>query len=174
MDTFAEILKYTLPSVTILITTGIVFNRVIRNLQLKAETKSIKPDRSSIVLPLRLQAYERFTLLLERISPESLLLRFSGSNLNSIELQSQLLAAIRAEYEHNVSQQIYISSSLWAKIGQARNQVIQLINISARETEAQAPAIELSRHILGNMTIKAQKMMQETLQQLHAEVENLL
>lgn len=174
MDTFVEILKYTLPSVTILITTGIVLNKVIKNIPSKTEIRDVKPDKSQTVLPLRLQAYERFALFLERISPESLLLRCSKPNLTSIELQNELLAAIRSEYEYNVSQQIYISSQLWVKVGLSRNQVIQLINISANEVAASVPAIELGKKILANTTIQAQKTIQETLQQLHSEVATFL
>jgi hypothetical protein len=89
-------------------------------------------------------------------------------------LQNELLAAIRSEYEYNVSQQIYISSQLWVKIGLSRNQVIQLINISANEVAASVPAIELGKKILANTTIQAQKTIQETLQQLHSEVATFL
>ncbi|HNQ11916.1 MAG TPA: hypothetical protein PKH65_03580 [Bacteroidia bacterium] len=99
------------------------------------------------VLALRLQAYERMILFLERISPNNLLIRSSSPGLSAGEFQSILLQNIRTEYEHNVTQQIYMSIPAWASVRAAREGVIKLINTSMNELDPNAPSIELSKKI---------------------------
>ena len=77
---------------------------------------------------LRLQACERLTLMLERISAANLLLRMpAAEGTTAREYTAALLLAIRQEYEYNVTQQIYVSDALWSVLLQARDNVSQLI-----------------------------------------------
>ena len=77
---------------------------------------------------LRLQACERLTLMLERISVPNLLLRLpTGPATSAKKYTATLLLAIREEFEYNVTQQIYVSDALWSVISQARDNVSQLI-----------------------------------------------
>jgi hypothetical protein len=101
-----------------------------------------------ILLPLRLQAYERLTLMLERISPDSLLTRHNQAGLTSRQLQTILITSLRNEYEHNLSQQVYISQKAWEIVKNAKNQITVIINTSAQQTNSNAPSIELSKKIL--------------------------
>ncbi|WMI70206.1 hypothetical protein [Mangrovimonas sp. YM274] len=78
-------------------------------------------------LPIRLQAYERMALYLERISPSKLLIRVQPTSSNKESYESLLIATIEQEYEHNISQQIYITDECWNIIGAAKNSTIQLI-----------------------------------------------
>jgi hypothetical protein len=78
-------------------------------------------------MPLRLQAYERMALFLERISPSKLLIRMSPTSSNKEDYESLLIAAIEQEFEHNLSQQIYVSDECWNIITAAKNATIQLI-----------------------------------------------
>ncbi|NNK40013.1 MAG: hypothetical protein HKP45_05095, partial [Winogradskyella sp.] len=78
-------------------------------------------------LPIRLQAYERLALFLERISPSKLLIRTHPTSSNKIDYESLLIATIEQEYEHNLTQQIYVSDQCWSIIGAAKNATIQLI-----------------------------------------------
>ncbi len=77
--------------------------------------------------PLRLQAYERMALFLERISPSKLLIRVSPKSSNKNDYESLLIASIEQEFEHNLSQQIYVSDECWSIISAAKNATIQLI-----------------------------------------------
>lgn len=104
-----------------------------------------------IILPLRLQAYERLTLMLERISPESLLTRHNQSGLTSMQLHTLLLTSIRNEFEHNLSQQVYVSAKAWELVKNARHQITVLINGAAQQTNPSAPALELCKKILENV-----------------------
>ena len=109
------------------------------------------------MLPIRLQAYERLALLLERISPESIIMRVSKPGMTAKQLQTELLSSIRAEFDHNVSQQVYISNEAWELIKSARGKVIHLINAAADKVKDQATALTLSQQIFEQaMELKSQ------------------
>lgn len=84
------------------------FLRRVHEDQIALQKKSI--DQT---LPLKLQAYERLSLLFERIHVPTLIARFKRSKMSSGELQAALMVAIQQEFEHNVNQQIYVSDKLW-------------------------------------------------------------
>ena len=78
-------------------------------------------------LPIRLQAYERLTLFLERISPQNLLKRVSPISQKVEDYKSLLIQTVEQEYEHNLSQQIYVSDPCWRIVSAAKNSTIQTI-----------------------------------------------
>jgi len=78
-------------------------------------------------MPLRLQAYERMALFLERLTPSKLLIRVKPTSSNIEDYESFLIQNIEQEYEHNLSQQIYLSDDCWNIITAAKNATIQLI-----------------------------------------------
>ncbi|SDB25983.1 hypothetical protein SAMN03097699_0356 [Flavobacteriaceae bacterium MAR_2010_188] len=82
-------------------------------------------------LPLRLQAYERMALFSERIRPSKLLVRVAPTSSNKEIYESLLIATIEQEFEHNLSQQIYLSDDCWNVITAAKNATIQLIRRSS-------------------------------------------
>lgn len=87
----------------------------------------LKKDMQVTALPIRLQAYERLALYLERISPNKLLVRVKPTSSNKEDYESLLISSIEQELEHNLSQQIYISDRCWSIISAAKNATIQLI-----------------------------------------------
>ncbi|WP_136481200.1 DUF7935 family protein [Cognatitamlana onchidii] len=87
----------------------------------------LKKDLQVNAMPLRLQAYERMALFLERISPSKLLIRITPTSANKGDYEALLIQSIEQEYEHNLSQQIYISDKCWNIITTAKNATIQLI-----------------------------------------------
>jgi hypothetical protein len=121
------------------------------------------------LLPVRLQAYERLVLFLERISPASLVMRCMDEARNARQLQSVLLRNIREEFEHNNSQQLYVSAGAWSMVKTAREEVVQLINRAASELKDEAVADELARLIV----IKKATMIDEALNKLKSEVAEL-
>ncbi len=88
--------------------------------------------------PIRLQAYERLTMFLERIKPESMVMRIAKAGMSTVDLQKALLENIREEYEHNLSQQIYVSPQAWAHVNAAKQSIIQLVSTSAAEFKPDA------------------------------------
>ncbi len=87
----------------------------------------LKKDMQVNAMPLRLQAYERMALFLERISPSKLLIRIAPKNSNKADYETLLIQSIEQEFEHNLSQQIYISDKCWSIATTAKNATIQLI-----------------------------------------------
>ena len=87
----------------------------------------LKKDLQVNTLPNRLQAYERMALFLERISPNKLIVRINPMSSNKEDYESLLIGNIEQEFEHNISQQIYISDECWSVICAAKNATIQLI-----------------------------------------------
>jgi hypothetical protein len=87
----------------------------------------LQKDMQINAMPLRLQAYERMAIFLERITPSKLLIRVAPTSSNKESYESLLIANIEQEFEHNLSQQIYISDECWNIITAAKNATIQLI-----------------------------------------------
>jgi len=87
----------------------------------------LKKDMQVKALPLRLQAYERMTIFLERISPSKLLIRISPKSSKKESYEALLIHTIEHEFEHNLSQQIYVSDRCWSIITAAKNATIQLV-----------------------------------------------
>jgi hypothetical protein len=109
-----------------------------------AQTNAIASSNTDgTILPLRLQAYERMSLYCERIAPENLLMRVRPEGLNLAEYKYTLLFNIRQEYEHNVTQQIYLSKQLWQIIKLAGEDTIGLIMLASEGLEAKADAQQL-------------------------------
>lgn len=99
------------------------------------------------IIPVRLQAYERIILFLERITPENLVLRVSRPGMNVVNFQTTLIKTIRDEYEHNLSQQLYITSKSWDLVKGIKNELVKSINDAASQLDANAEATELARQI---------------------------
>lgn len=112
--------------------------------------KESKPD----TLSLRLQAYERMTLFLERINPSQLLVRISPISENKTDYQNFVIAQIEQEYEHNLAQQIYVSNECWSTITTAKNATIQMILLAAK-SEKISDAHQLRELILNDLLTKS-------------------
>jgi len=164
-----EILKFLLPSLVLFFTVRLVVLAYLKNEKKKRE-ESKKAGNSQTTLPLRLQAYERLILLLERITPAQAINRALQPGMTTYHFQLMLVQNIREEFEHNVAQQIYISASGWAMIKSAKEEIIRLINTSATETDAGASAGELAKILLERWAQLDQNPVQTAIDQLKAEV----
>ncbi|GAB3934509.1 hypothetical protein [Larkinella terrae] len=164
MDFIPDLLKLLIPA-------GLVLYGMYLTVKLMLEREAdkqrvdLKNRYASEVTPLRLQAYERMALFLERITPANLLLRLNGQAPLALDFQQLLLQEIREEYNHNVSQQIYMSQAVWESVQNAMNEVVLLINEAAGETAPDAPALDLSKKIFDKVI---QKNVQPTASGLKA------
>ncbi len=145
-----EILKYTLPALIVFLTAVIIIRRFIKNDQERRRFE-IRVMNQKNITPVRLQAYERIVLFLERIAPDSLIMRLNEPNLTAGELQSNMLKTIRAEFDHNLSQQVYVSNRAWEVVKSAKSNIIKIINTAAGPVKPDAPAFTLSKRILESM-----------------------
>lgn len=152
MDTTAyvfDLLKIILPA---LIVAGSIFYLIQQYLEKEQQRRLIELRLQSAreTLPLRLQAYERVTLLLERITPNNLLVRLSSSGQTAPEYHRLLVSEIRAEFEHNLSQQLYMSPEVWDQVKAAKENILTMVNkaYQALPTPQQARGTELAKRIL--------------------------
>jgi hypothetical protein len=172
MVLFIEILKYTLPALIVFLTAYLLIRKFLENdRKLKKIDLLYKNDR--YILPIRLQAYERLILFLERISPESLLLRINRQGMTSKQLHTELLAAIRAEFEHNLTQQLYVSRESWEMVKNARTNLVNIINEAAKSIEPDSPSLKLSQAILEEMMEKEVSPVENTIDFIKREIKGL-
>lgn len=122
--------------------------RSFLNKELEKRMLELKMKNTESILPIRLQAYERMCLFLERITPSNLLGRLSGGNLTSKELQHILLKEIRDEFNHNLSQQLYMSDDAWRSIKTAMENVIMIVNQAITQVDPDSKSIELAKAII--------------------------
>ena len=146
MNTVAIILVSVLPSLIVAVSAFFIVKYFIENDQ-KKRVLELKFQSKNITTHVRLQAYERMALFLERIEPNQLLFRVNNPELTAAQMQTVLLSTIRSEYEHNMSQQIYISPEVWESIKRAKENVVNAINIAAGKLSPEAMAIDLDSAI---------------------------
>lgn len=147
MDTIFDIILYTVPLVITLIIVWVVAGYFLKHQ--RNQWQHEKQMRSHTdMLPLQLQAYERLALFMERISVDSLLVREQQSEGSTRDLHQHLLAVIRSEFEHNLSQQIYVSDEVWEAVKNAKERVIKMIHSAAVKVNPEGKALELSKKII--------------------------
>lgn len=147
MDVLLDMLKVSLP---LAIVSYALFLTVRSFLQKDFEKRlaELRLKHSEVSLQLRLHAYERICLFLERIVPQQLLLRIQLQDLTAGELRHVLLHEIQQEFAHNLSQQLYMSHEAWQQVKQAKEAVVALINEVAASIAEQDRALVLAKAIL--------------------------
>lgn len=172
MDDFLDILKYVIPSGIVFATAYYLIKVMLDNEQRK-RLLEIKLKNQTTVTPVRLQAYERIILFLERISPNNLIFRVYDPDFSAAQFQAVLTQAIRDEYEHNLSQQLYISSPGWEVVKNAKEEMIKMINIASVQLEPTANATELSGKIFSMSSEINQLPVNKAIEVLKSEVRQL-
>ncbi|MBW8684886.1 DUF7935 family protein [Chitinophaga rhizophila] len=125
------------------------------------------------VLPLQLQAYERLVLLVERINLQNLISRIFQPGLSAVDMHVGLVQTIKAEFEHNIAQQIYVSPTAWEAVKTLKEQSITLVNQVASQLPPDATAMDLNKQIL-EIFLQAETSPSElTSQILNAEAKRL-
>ena len=150
-----EILKYTVPSIILLAGVYFLVSKFLEEERVRLQSilrQNIAKQNQKIALPLRLQAYERITIFLERLHPNSLIIRVRQPHMTVSEFRDALTATIKAEYEHNLSQQIYVSSDIWKLTSEIKEQMTNLIHQLALALPPDASAVELAKAVF-NYTI---------------------
>lgn len=173
MEILSDILKITIPAVVVMLTSVILIGRMIKNDQERRRSEIVLQN-SRTVVPIRLQAYERVILFLERTSMESLLLRTNQQGMSASQLHSAILSAIRSEYEHNLSQQIYMTQQAWEVVKNARSNTIKIVNTVAGELPDTATAVDLSRGLLEKVMELDKEPTQAAIDYVKGEISRLL
>jgi hypothetical protein len=128
----------------------------------------------SITVPMRLQAYERLILFLERISPDTLLLRVKSQSRTNSDLHLALLQQIRSEYEHNISQQLYVSDEIWECVRETKERTVMLINDLSKQTFSDGDANHFAKLILDKLIEAGESPVAPAIRKLKAEARKML
>lgn len=175
-DQYFQVLLALLPSVVVFLTAFYLMRQFIGsrsrevNSQVLADAK--REDRKH-TLPLRLQAYERLTLFLERIAPGALVFRVHRTGMGAHALHSELLATVREEFEHNVTQQIYVSDRAWQQVRMAKEETLRIINMAAEGLPDGAGGSVLSQRVFETAAKLSHLPTQQAIAALKEEVRKL-
>jgi hypothetical protein len=170
MDALLDFIKILVPASVVLYAVYLMVRSfIIKEIELKK--LEVRSRSIETVLPVRLQAYERMTLFLERTSPQNLLVRMNQQGLTARDFHKILLEEIRNEYNHNVSQQVYIGEEVWSLIKNAKEDLILEINEAAQSVPADAPSIELAKKIFEVALSKSVDPVGHALTELKREIQ---
>ena len=142
MTEFLEVLKYILPALVVFATAYYILKSYL-DAHYQDNALRMQADNQKITLPIRLQAYERLILLCDRLTMPNLLLRIRSQGMTSSELQGALMIAVAQEFDHNTSQQLYVSDTLWQIISLAKTDTMGLIAKAGEGLSPDAPDTEL-------------------------------
>ena len=147
MDIILNSLQYTIPSIVVMLTAYLLIKQFIDK-ESRQQKQALLLNNQKLTTPIKLQAYERMVLLLERISPENLLVRVHAPGIIAKDFTIMLLKNIRSEFDHNLSQQIYIGYETWEVIKLAKENMVKLVNVAGSNINPSAKASDLSKLIL--------------------------
>lgn len=146
MDSVFFLLISLLSSISIILIAFLFLKKQTQKEQVFLELE-LKKQRQEFFLPNRLEAYERAILLMERLHPNSLVLRLNNPNFSANVMHAEFLKTVREEFDHNVAQQLFISPVAWKLLRDSKDELLKLINLAASQLNEDATALELSSKI---------------------------
>lgn len=156
MDLLSQIIISVVPAVVVLFVSFFLIKYQLERVVIHATSDSSKSRGANRPHHVNFQAYERLVMYLERINPGNMVLRMHKGNASAKMLEAEMVKAIREEFEHNLSQQIYFSDEIWSLIKGAKEETVKLIGLAASQCTNGSSAMDLSR-ILMEMTEKMDK-----------------
>jgi hypothetical protein len=142
-----DILKYTIAGIGVVWVALYLFKPYLDRAE-HVQLLELKRTISNQTLPLRLQAYERVVLFIERVNPASMLVRLNASGMSAAELQLIIITEIRNEFQHNVTQQIYVSHRVWNVVKRVKEDTLSLVNNAVKALPPDASGTEMAKTIL--------------------------
>ncbi len=173
MEINTQTILWLVSPLLVVITAILILVKWFLNQETERRRQEFLMQNSQSLLNYKLQAYERFSLLLERITPESLVLREQQSNMTAFQLQSQLLKTVRTEFNHNLAMQIYVPLKSWEQIKKAREEVVRLINTTAGQVPPNVPSLELGRRLIEDAGGITSQTIKQALKVLNSDLEKI-
>jgi hypothetical protein len=171
--TLVEILKYTIPALIVLISSYLIVKRFLVS-QTQRKQLALLQETTETTVKLRLVAYERLALYVERINPRALIPRVYASGMTASDLAQVLTYSITTEFEHNLSQQIYVSPHVWNTVRNVKEQEQNMINTIARQMNPDAPAKDLHQRIVDYILTAPEMPTDIALQVINEEAKKVL
>jgi hypothetical protein len=172
MNALIEFGKLLIPASIVLYAVYLMVRSFIQR-ELEIKRLEIRGKSIETILPARLQAYERMILFLERISPQNLLIRLNNPGFSARDFQKVLLDEVRNEYNHNVSQQVYMSEDVWNQIKNAKEDLIIMVNEAASQKNGEATSMDLAKKIIEMMMDKKVDLIGHAISELKKEIQQI-
>lgn len=170
MDALLDFIKILIPA-SVVLYAAFLMVRTFAQKEIELKKLEVRSRSIETILPNRLQAYERITLFLERIAPQNLLVRVNTGGMPAKEFHQILLSEIRNEYNHNVSQQVYMSESVWDLVKSAKEELIVTINDASSMMSMESTSIDLSKKIFEKAIEKDIDPIAHALTELKKEIQ---
>lgn len=145
-----EVIKFAVAGIAVVMVAFYLARPYLNNSQ-KLQLLDFKKATSAQTLPLRLQAYERVVLLIDRVNPSNMLVRLNASAYTAAELQSLIVTEVRNEFQHNVTQQLYVSTRAWTLVKRLKDDTINLCTGAVRSLPDGATGLDLGRAMLAQL-----------------------
>ncbi len=133
IETILEIIKVTVPALIVFLTVFYLFKQYTHK-ELAIKNMEFRQSQQANTIPMRLQAYERLSLFLERIGIPGMMLRVQEEGMTASQMRLALMVAVQREFEHNITQQVYVSDQLWSIVALAREDVMRTISTVYEQT----------------------------------------
>jgi len=179
MEAVIEFIKILVPASVVLFGAFWIVKMFIAK-EIELKQLEVRSRNKEHIIPNRLTAYERMAIFIERMAPQSLLVRvnenaFRDENgvISARDFQRMLLTEIRGEFDHNVAQQVYISETVWNQIRNAKEDLIITINDSASEMAPDATSLDLSKKIFEKTISKNVDPLAHALSELKKEIQTI-
>jgi hypothetical protein len=172
MEYLIYIIVALIPASAVLLVVYIVLKKQGEK-EIASLSMQIKRERKQFFLEPRVDACQRIVLLLERINPHSLVMRLHKTNQTAVLFQTELLNNIRSEFDHNVTQQIFISTPSWEMVKKSKEETIKIINIAAQQMDNDSSSSDLSAKIFEIISEIEELPTEITIKQLKGELQQL-
>lgn len=172
MEIIGDLVKIILPAAAVMYAMYLTI-RSFLNKDFEKKLVEIRIKNNELILPIRLQAYERMALFLERISPHNLVLRVNDPAYNVAQLHQRMLMDIREEYNHNLSQQVYMTEQAWVLVKNSMEDIISIINRSTTGIPPDAKGIELAKMIFENLVQREEDPVAKALRFIKKEIQQV-
>lgn len=143
-------MEYLFYAVLVLVPSGLVFGvayyfiNKLNQEKVMSFSAELRRERQKHILPMKVEAYQRMILLLERIHPNSIVMRVHNPSKNATLMQHELLEQIRSEFEHNIAQQMFVSHQAWGMVKRSKDEMIQLVHIAGQQMTVDSSSTDFS------------------------------
>ncbi len=170
---FLDLLRYIVPSVIVFLVTYLTLRKFLEE-DYKSKLLDIKKNTNKELVPIKLQAYERLTLLLERLKPDNLIMRTNQTGMSATQFKALLEKSIKDEFLHNVTQQIYVSNQAWKLIGAVKENLLRTVSNCYKDMKESSTSVDLGKAILQQMMSKDDHLNEHAIDFLKKEIELVL
>jgi len=169
MEEFAQMLMYVVPSVVVGVIAYLLVHRLLQNEQ-NRHLMEVKKENLKYSTPIILQAHERLILFLERMQMSSIISRVHKPGMSARLLQTELINNIKTEFEHNITQQLYVSKNAWEFVKKAKDESMKAVSLGMSKLPDGATSIDLAREVLTITAAQDQDWTQKAIDVLKSEL----